>query len=106
MCSFLRVHPEPKGLAYPKRILAWHERARDAVGGVELTIVILHAFASLLVKQPLPSGAAWPRSYGTEGIVDSILLLAGSPMCCARANLHAKIVDYIVLASDGLLESS
>jgi hypothetical protein len=25
--------------AYPKRILAWHEMARDRIGGVELTVV-------------------------------------------------------------------
>jgi len=33
----IALHGEAR--AYPKRVLAWHELARDAVGGVELTIV-------------------------------------------------------------------
>ncbi len=61
----IALHHEAR--AYPKRILAWHELARDAVGGVELTIVYC-----TLCGTVIPYGAqvgGKHRTLGTSGLL-------------------------------------
>ena len=53
--------------AYPKRILAWHELARDRLGGVELAIVYC-----TLCGTVIPYGAdvgGGRRTFGTSGLL-------------------------------------
>jgi hypothetical protein len=53
--------------AYPKRILAWHELARDRLGGVELAIVYC-----TLCGTVIPYGAevgGERRTFGTSGLL-------------------------------------
>ena len=53
--------------AYPKRILAWHEMARDRVGGVEL-----HVVYCTLCGTVIPYGAevgGEHRTFGTSGLL-------------------------------------
>jgi hypothetical protein len=53
--------------AYPKRILAWHELARDRVGGVDLAIVYC-----TLCGTVIPYGAevgGERRTFGTSGLL-------------------------------------
>jgi hypothetical protein len=53
--------------AYPKRILGWHEMARDRVGGVELTVVYC-----TLCGTVIPYGsevAGTQRTFGTSGLL-------------------------------------
>jgi hypothetical protein len=53
--------------AYPKRILAWHELARDKIGGVELAIVYC-----TLCGTVIPYGAevgGEHRTFGTSGLL-------------------------------------
>lgn len=53
--------------AYPKRILAWHELARDEVGGVDLAIVYC-----TLCGTVIPYGAevgGRHRTFGTSGLL-------------------------------------
>ena len=61
----IALHGEAR--AYPKRILAWHELARDAIGGVELTIVYC-----TLCGTVIPYGAevgGKHRTLGTSGLL-------------------------------------
>lgn len=61
----IALHGEAR--AYPKRILAWHEMARDRVGGVELAIVYC-----TLCGTVIPYGAAVggvTRTFGTSGLL-------------------------------------
>jgi hypothetical protein len=61
----IALHGEAR--AYPKRILAWHELARDAVGGVELAIVYC-----TLCGTVIPYGAevgGKHRVLGTSGLL-------------------------------------
>jgi hypothetical protein len=53
--------------AYPKRILAWHELARDRVGGVELTIVYCTLCGTVIPYGSEAGGAL--RSFGTSGLL-------------------------------------
>lgn len=53
--------------AYPKRILAWHELARDRVGGVELAIVYCTLCGTLLAYGAEVGGER--RSFGTSGLL-------------------------------------
>lgn len=53
--------------AYPKRILGWHEMARDRVGGVELTVVYC-----TLCGTVIPYGSevgGMQRTFGTSGLL-------------------------------------
>jgi hypothetical protein len=53
--------------AYPKRILAWHELARDRLGGVELTLVYCTLCGTVI---PYGSEAAGRRfTLGTSGLL-------------------------------------
>jgi hypothetical protein len=59
------VNGEPR--AYPKRILAWHELARDRVGGVELTIVYCTLCGTVIPYENEVGGVA--RTFGTSGLL-------------------------------------
>jgi hypothetical protein len=53
--------------AYPKRILAWHELARDRVGGVELTVVYCTLCGTVIPYDSLAGGRV--RVLGTSGLL-------------------------------------
>ncbi len=53
--------------AYPKRILAWHEMARDRVGGVELTIVYCTLCGTVIPYESTAGGKL--RKLGTSGLL-------------------------------------
>ena len=53
--------------AYPKRILAWHEMARDKVGGVELTVVYCTLCGTVLPYESVVGGKL--RVLGTSGLL-------------------------------------
>ena len=53
--------------AYPKRILAWHELARDRLGGVELAIVYCTLCGTVIPYGAEVGGVA--RRFGTSGLL-------------------------------------
>jgi hypothetical protein len=53
--------------AYPKRILAWHELARDRVGGVELAIVYCTLCGTVIPYRAEVGGRAF--TFGTSGLL-------------------------------------
>jgi hypothetical protein len=54
--------------AYPKRILAWHEMARDRVGGVDLAIVYCTLCGTVIpYRTTLPGGRGF--TLGTSGLL-------------------------------------
>ncbi len=53
--------------AYPKRILAWHELARDRVGGVELTIVYCTLCGTVIPYESTAGGRRF--TFGTSGLL-------------------------------------
>lgn len=53
--------------AYPKRILAWHELARDAVGGRELTVVYCTLCGTVIPFESEAGGVL--RTFGTSGLL-------------------------------------
>ncbi len=53
--------------AYPKRILAWHEMARDRVGGVELAIVYCTLCGTVIPYGAEVGGVT--RTFGTSGLL-------------------------------------
>ncbi len=53
--------------AYPKRILAWHELARDRLGGVELAIVYCTLCGTVIPYGAEVGGAL--RTFGTSGLL-------------------------------------
>jgi hypothetical protein len=53
--------------AYPKRILAWHELARDRVGGVELTVVYCTLCGTVIPYHSLIGGRL--VRFGTSGLL-------------------------------------
>lgn len=53
--------------AYPKRILAWHELARDRVGGVELAIVYCTLCGMVVPYRSEAGGRAF--RFGTSGLL-------------------------------------
>jgi len=53
--------------AYPKRILAWHELARDRVGGVELAIVYCTLCGTVIPYEAMAGGKL--RVLGTSGFL-------------------------------------
>jgi hypothetical protein len=53
--------------AYPKRILAWHEMARDRLGGVELTIVYCTLCGTVVPYGSEVGGER--RTFGTSGLL-------------------------------------
>ncbi len=53
--------------AYPKRILAWHELARDRLGGVEFTFVYCTLCGSAIPYQSEVGGRVY--KFGTSGLL-------------------------------------
>lgn len=53
--------------AYPKRILAWHEMARDRVGGTDLAIVYCTLCGTVIPYKSVVGGVA--RTFGTSGLL-------------------------------------
>jgi hypothetical protein len=53
--------------AYPKRILAWHELARDRLGGVELTVVYCTLCGTVIPYASEVGGLR--RTFGTSGLL-------------------------------------
>lgn len=53
--------------AYPKRILAWHELARDRLGGVDLAIVYCTLCGTVIPYEARVGGAR--RTFGTSGLL-------------------------------------
>ena len=53
--------------AYPKRILAWHEMAHDALGGVPLTVVYCTLCGTVIPYLSVVEGTA--RTFGTSGLL-------------------------------------
>lgn len=53
--------------AYPKRILAWHELARDRVGGVDLTVVYCTLCGTVIPYESRVAGVT--RTFGTSGLL-------------------------------------
>lgn len=53
--------------AYPKRILAWHEMARDRIGGVELHVVYCTLCGTVIPYESIAAGRTW--RLGTSGLL-------------------------------------
>ena len=53
--------------AYPKRILAWHEMARDRVGGVELHVVYCTLCGTVIPYDSVAANRTW--RLGTSGLL-------------------------------------
>lgn len=53
--------------AYPKRILAWHEMARDRVGGVDIALAYCTLCGAAIPYETALDGAA--RTFGTSGLL-------------------------------------
>ena len=53
--------------AYPKRILAWHEMARDRLGGVELHVVYCTLCGSVMPYESVAGNRTW--RLGTSGLL-------------------------------------
>ncbi|MCI0402057.1 MAG: DUF3179 domain-containing protein [Acidobacteria bacterium] len=61
------IHVNGEARAYPKRILAWHELARDRIGGVELTIVYCTLCGTVIPYESIVGGKL--RRLGTSGLL-------------------------------------
>jgi len=53
--------------AYPKRILAWHEMARDRLGGVDITLVYCTLCGTAIPYESRVGGRF--RTFGTSGLL-------------------------------------
>jgi Protein of unknown function (DUF3179) len=53
--------------AYPKRILAWHEMARDRIGGVELHVVYCTLCGTVIPFESAAANRTW--RLGTSGLL-------------------------------------
>lgn len=53
--------------AYPRRILAWHEMARDRVGGVDLAVVYCTLCGTVIPYQSRVGGRSF--TFGTSGLL-------------------------------------
>lgn len=56
-----------EAMAYPKRILAWHEMARDRIGGVELTIIYCTLCGTVLPYESQVGDQLY--HFGTSGLL-------------------------------------
>jgi hypothetical protein len=61
------VEVEGAARAYPKRILAWHELARDRIGGVDLTIVYCTLCGTVIPFESVAGDRRW--TFGTSGLL-------------------------------------
>jgi hypothetical protein len=53
--------------AYPRRVLAWHELARDQVGGVDLTVVYCTLCGTVIPYESVVGGKRF--TFGTSGLL-------------------------------------
>jgi hypothetical protein len=53
--------------AYPRRVLAWHEMARDRLGGVEITVAYCTLCGTVIPYESVVSGRAF--TFGTSGLL-------------------------------------
>lgn len=61
------VYADSIARAYPKRILAWHEMARDRVGNLELTLVYCTLCGTVIPYDSRSGGVV--RTFGTSGLL-------------------------------------
>ena len=61
------IYVDGEARAYPKRILAWHELALDALGGRELTIVYCTLCGTVIPFESLVGDSE--RKFGTSGFL-------------------------------------
>ena len=61
------VYADGIARAYPKRILAWHEMARDRVGSLELTLVYCTLCGTVIPYDSRVGGVI--RTFGTSGLL-------------------------------------
>jgi hypothetical protein len=61
------VFSDDEARAYPKRILAWHELARDRVGSLDLTLVYCTLCGTAIAYDSRTGGAT--RTFGTSGLL-------------------------------------
>jgi Protein of unknown function (DUF3179) len=96
--------------AYPKRILAWHELARDRVGGVDMTIVYCTLCGTVIPYESNVGGVT--RTFGTSGLLyrsnklmfdrESMSLwstLEGSPVIGALAGTGLQLRAHPVVTT-------
>lgn len=61
------LHANGVARAYPKRILAWHELARDRIGNLELTLVYCTLCGTVIPYDSRVGGMV--RRFGTSGLL-------------------------------------
>jgi hypothetical protein len=61
----LEVNGEAR--AYPKRILAWHEMARDRLGGIDLHVVYCTLCGTVIPYESVAGARTW--RFGTSGLL-------------------------------------
>ncbi len=96
--------------AYPKRVLAWHEMARDRVGGVELTVVYCTLCGTVIPYGSEVGGAR--RTFGTSGLLyrsnklmfdeETMSLWSsaeGRPVIGPLAGSGLELIDYPVVTT-------
>jgi hypothetical protein len=88
--------------AYPKRILAWHELARDRVGGVELTVVYCTLCGTVIPYDSIAGGRL--RALGTSGLLyRSNKLMFDEETKSLWSTLDGKPVVGSLVGSDAVL---
>ena len=90
--------------AYPKRILAWHELARDRVGGVELTVVYCTLCGTVIPYDSVAGGRL--RVFGTSGLLyRSNKLMFDEETKSLWSTLDGRPVVGPLVGSDAVLTS-
>ena len=90
--------------AYPKRILAWHELARDRVGGVELTVVYCTLCGTVIPYDSVVGGRL--RVLGTSGLLyRSNKLMFDEETKSLWSTLDGRPVVGPLVGSDAVLTS-
>lgn len=90
--------------AYPKRILAWHELARDRVGGVELTVVYCTLCGTVIPYDSIAGGRL--RVLGTSGLLyRSNKLMFDEETGSLWSTLDGRPVVGPLVGSDAVLTS-
>jgi hypothetical protein len=88
--------------AYPKRILAWHELARDRVGGVELTVVYCTLCGTVIPYESVAGGRM--HALGTSGLLyRSNKLMFDEETKSLWSTLDGKPVVGVLVGKDVML---
>ncbi len=76
--------------AYPKRILAWREMARERVGGVELHVVYCTLCGTVLPYESVAGNRTW--RFGTSGLLyrSNKLMFDEETAACGRRSKAAR----------------